>query len=146
MSFSPLDVGSKKDPVASYLRSSHHQPDLVKVSSPKLSELTRLEHILDEKNRENEQLRSRLKHNAKGFEALALTVDHLTKKVSITNFWWFSVTFGLFRSIFTILGHFGSIKGWTFICLISTARCHYLSRLTCFQWNKAKIATFSCSK
>ena len=74
----------KKDqPVSSsaaYLR-HHHQPDLVKVSSPKSSEFTRLENILDEKNRENDQLRNRLKHNAKGFEALALTVEHLTKKV-----------------------------------------------------------------
>lgn len=69
-----------------YLRSNnnsshHHQPDLVKVSSPKLSDLARLEHVLDEKNRENDQLRIRLKHNAKGFEALALTVDHFASKV-----------------------------------------------------------------
>ena len=78
---------SRKDP-SSYLRSSHRdQPDLVKVSSPNQknhqhSELGKLEHVIDGKNRENDQLRTRLKHNAKGFEALALTVDHLGKKVS----------------------------------------------------------------
>ena len=38
--------------------------------------------MIEGKNRENDQLRTRLKHNAKGFEALALTVDHLGKKVS----------------------------------------------------------------
>ena len=78
---------SRKDP-SSYLRSSHRdQPDLVKVSSPNQknhqhSELGKLEHVIEGKNRENDQLRTRLKHNAKGFEALALTVDHLGKKVS----------------------------------------------------------------
>ena len=71
---------------SNYLR-NHHQPDLVKVSqSPKVvtsnAELARLEHILDEKNRENERLRARLGHNAKGFEALAVTVNHLAKKVN----------------------------------------------------------------
>ena len=71
---------------SNYLR-NHHQPDLVKVSqSPKVvtsnAELARLEHILDEKNRENERLRARLGHNAKGFEALAVTVNHLSKKVN----------------------------------------------------------------
>ena len=54
--------------------------------SPKVvtsnAELARLEHILDEKNRENERLRARLGHNAKGFEALAVTVNHLAKKVN----------------------------------------------------------------
>merc|ERR1712029_781760 len=49
---------------ANYLR-NHHQPDLVKVSqSPKVvtsnAELARLEHVLDEKNRENDRLRARL--------------------------------------------------------------------------------------
>ena len=76
---------SRKD--STYLRSSHRdQPDLVKVSSPattKHSELAKLEHVIDEKNQENDQLRIRLRHNAKGFEALALTVDHLGKKVSL---------------------------------------------------------------
>jgi ABC-type phosphate transport system auxiliary subunit len=43
--------------------------------------LAHLEHILDEKNRENERLRARLGHNAKGFEALAVTVNHLAKKL-----------------------------------------------------------------
>ena len=70
---------------ANYLR-NHHQPDLVKVSqSPKVvtsnAELARLEHVLDEKNRENDRLRARLGHNAKGFEALAITVNHMAKKV-----------------------------------------------------------------
>ena len=73
-------AGSRKE--STYLRTSHHQqPDVVKVSS-KPSELAKLEHVIDEKNRENDQLRTRLRHNAKGFEALALTVDHLGKKVS----------------------------------------------------------------
>ena len=31
----------------------------------------------------------------------------------------------------------------TLICLISAARCHYLSRLTCILWNKAKIANIT---
>ena len=56
------------------------------MSSPaaaKQSELAKLEHVIEEKNRENDQLRTRLRHNAKGFEALALTVDHLGKKVSL---------------------------------------------------------------
>jgi len=81
---------SRKDP-SSYLRSSHRdQPDLVKVSSPNQknhqhSELGKLEHVIEGKNRENDQLRTRLKHNAKGFEALALTVDHLGKKLDDWN-------------------------------------------------------------
>ena len=37
------------------------------------------------------------------------------------------------------------IKGWTFPCLFSAARCHYMSSLTYFLWNKAKIATLSSS-
>ena len=45
------------------------------------AELARLEHVLDEKNRENDRLRARLGHNAKGFEALAITVNHMAKKV-----------------------------------------------------------------
>ena len=64
---------------------SHHnrdqQPDLVKVSSPKLSELVRLESVVDAKTQENAQLRARLGHNAKGFEALAITVNQYAKKV-----------------------------------------------------------------
>ena len=77
---------TKESSASNYLR-NHHQPDLVKVSqSPKVvtsnAELARLEHILDEKNRENERLRARLGHNAKGFEALAVTVNHLAKKVN----------------------------------------------------------------
>jgi hypothetical protein len=71
-----------------YLRaaSHHHQPDLVKVSSPKVtaangSELTRLENLVDQKIRENGELRNRLGHNAKGFDALAVTVNHFAKKV-----------------------------------------------------------------
>ena len=57
------------------------QPDLVKVSSPKLSELVRLESVVDAKTQENAQLRARLGHNAKGFEALAITVNQYAKKV-----------------------------------------------------------------
>ena len=81
--FSENPVKATKE--ANYLR-NHHQPDLVKVSqSPKVvtsnAELARLEHVLDEKNRENDRLRARLGHNAKGFEALAITVNHMAKKV-----------------------------------------------------------------
>ena len=86
---------AKKEAAAAILvrqqQSSHHQPDLVKVSSlPKNvsagSELARLESILDEKNRENDQLKARLAHSAKGFAALAITVNHYAKKVKKINF------------------------------------------------------------
>ena len=60
------------------------QPDLVKVSSPKLSELARLESVVDAKTQENAQLRARLGHNAKGFEALAIALNHYAKKVRAT--------------------------------------------------------------
>ena len=62
------------------------QPDLVKVSSPKLSELARLESVVDAKSHENAQLRARLGHNAKGFEALAITVNQYAKKVRKNSF------------------------------------------------------------
>ena len=108
---------------SNYLR-NHHQPDLVKVSqSPKVvtsnAELARLEHILDEKNRENERLRARLGHNAKGFEALAVTVNHLSKKVN-----W-------------ILSHFQ--KG------VIISKISYLSFLCCtyFAFSSVQIHEFS---
>ena len=78
-------ASNNKTPTTYLRSSSHHQPDVVKVSSPKLSEWVKLEHVLDEKNRENEQLKTRLRHNAKGFEALAVTVNHYAKKVGLSN-------------------------------------------------------------
>lgn len=51
---------------------SYNQPDLVKVSSPGLEQALQ---------RENSQLRERLGHSAKGFTAMAVALNHVTKEV-----------------------------------------------------------------
>jgi hypothetical protein len=57
---------------------NYNQPDLVKVSSPAPQH--------QELQRENLQLRQRLGHSAKGFTAMAVALNHVTKEVRSKKF------------------------------------------------------------
>jgi hypothetical protein len=61
---------------ASAASKNYNQPDLVKVSSPAPQH--------QELQRENLQLRQRLGHSAKGFTAMAVALNHVTKEVCST--------------------------------------------------------------
>ena len=71
-------TGTGSTPAVATSGKSYNQPDLVKVSSPGLEQTLQ---------RENSQLRERLGHSAKGFTAMAVALNHVTKEVRRNLYW-----------------------------------------------------------
>ena len=65
--------------------SGSQQPDLVKISSPRVKPqnvIAKLENVVDKKNRQLQDTKMVAAHNAKGFDTMAILVGYFANDVS----------------------------------------------------------------